>query len=287
MRFDNCLKANPKIIIHESLFQGWYYLIMKIGKKRNKTILVLGYGEDQTIIISELRSRDYEVIQKSEKIEAISDQFDLVLSFGYRHLLTEKVISTTKAPILNLHLSYLPWNRGAHPNFWSFWDNTPSGVTIHKIDPGVDTGPILFQRYFEFDSKVETFKTTHEKLVKSVEALLFENFERIINQDFEVKKQRGKGTYHSLKDLPQDFSGWDTNIATEIERLETSGFNSNKRILNLIDEIESTRSQNNVNWMNLLRVVAVEAPDKLVEITSRINESDDKISSLFKRLSEK
>ena len=90
-----------------------------------------------------------------------------------------------------------------------------------------------------------------------------------------------------MKDLPQDFSGWDTNIATEIERLETSGFNSNKRILNLIDEIESTRSQNNVNWMNLLRVVAVEAPDKLVEITSRINESDDKISSLFKRLSEK
>jgi hypothetical protein len=88
-------------------------------------------------------------------------------------------------------------------------------------------------------------------------------------------------------DLPQDFSGWDTNIATEIERLETSGFNSNKRILNLIDEIESTRSRNNVNWMNLLRVVAVEAPGKLVEITSKINESDDKISSLFKKLSEK
>jgi hypothetical protein len=88
-----------------------------------------------------------------------------------------------------------------------------------------------------------------------------------------------------LKDLPQDFSGWDTNIAIEIERLETLGFNSNKRILNLIDEIESTRSRNNVNWMNLLRVVAVEAPDKLVEITSKINESDDKISSLFKKLS--
>jgi methionyl-tRNA formyltransferase len=260
---------------------------MKIGKKRNKNILVLGYGEDQTNIISELRSKEYEVMQNSEKIEEISDHFDLVLSFGYRHLLTEKVISTTTAPIINLHLSFLPWNRGAHPNFWSFWDNTPSGVTIHKIDPGVDTGPILFQRYFEFDTKVETFKTTYEKLVKSAEALLFENFERIINHDFELKKQRGKGTYHSLKDLPQDFSGWDTNIATEIERLESLGFNSNKHILNLIDEIESTRSRNNVNWMNLLRVVAVEAPDKLVEITSKINESDDKISTLFKKLSEK
>jgi hypothetical protein len=37
--------------------------------------------------------------------------------------------------------------------------------------------------------------------------------------------------------------------------------------------------------MNLLRVVAVEAPDKLVEITSRINESDEKISLLFKKFS--
>jgi methionyl-tRNA formyltransferase len=234
-----------------------------------------------------LRFKEYEVIHKSEKIEVISDQFDLVLSFGYRHLLTEKLILATKAPIINLHLSFLPWNRGAHPNFWSFWDNTPSGVTIHKIDPGIDTGPILFQRYFEFSTKVETFKTTYEKLVKSAETLLFENFESIINQDFELKKQRGKGSYHSLKDLPQDFSGWDTNISNEIERLEAIGFNSNKRILNLIDEIESTRSQNNVNWMNLLRIVAVEAPDKLVEITSKINESDDKISLLFKKLSEK
>ena len=260
---------------------------MRISENKNKSILFLGYDEEQTNIISELRSKGHKVLQKSEKVEGISDQFDLVLSFGYRHILTETVINSTKAPMMNLHLSLLPWNRGAHPNFWSFWDNTPSGVTIHGIDPGVDTGPVLFQKYFEFDSSVETFRTSYEKLFKSAEALLLESIDKIINQDYEYKRQRGKGTYHSVGDLPKDFSGWDSNIMSEIERLEKLGFNSNKRFLNLIDEIESTRTQNNINWMNLLRVVAVEAPDKLVEITSKINESDEKISLLFKKLSER
>ena len=260
---------------------------MRISENKNKSILFLGYDEEQTNIISELRSKGHKVLQKSEKVEGISDQFDLVLSFGYRHILTETVINSTKAPMMNLHLSLLPWNRGAHPNFWSFWDKTPSGVTIHGIDPGVDTGPVLFQKYFEFDSSVETFRTSYEKLFKSAEALLLESIDKIINQDYEYKRQRGKGTYHSVGDLPKDFSGWDSNIMSEIERLEKLGFNSNKRFLNLIDEIESTRTQNNINWMNLLRVVAVEAPDKLVEITSKINESDEKISLLFKKLSER
>jgi methionyl-tRNA formyltransferase len=260
---------------------------MQLDKKINKTVLVLGYNNNETNIISELRKQGHEVSQESEKVEVISDKFDVVLSFGYRHILSEKVITTTRAQMLNLHLSFLPWNRGSHPNFWSFWDNTPSGVTIHKIDSGIDTGPILFQRYFDFDTKLETFETTYRKLFNSAEKLLLENFERIITENFELKKQRGKGSFHFMRDLPQDFSGWNSNIASEIERLESSGFNSNKRILNLIGEIESTRSLNNVNWMNLLRVVAVEAPDKLIEITSRINESDDYISTLFKKLSER
>jgi hypothetical protein len=45
------------------------------------------------------------------------------------------------------------------------------------------------------------------------------------------------------------------------------------------------RSLNNVNWMNLLRIVAVKSPEKLAEITSKINASDSQISELFKKLS--
>ncbi|NKD54762.1 hypothetical protein HEQ72_04215 [Haematospirillum sp. 15-248] len=39
--------------------------------------------------------------------------FDVVISFGYRHILKKLVIESANTPIINLHTSYLPWNRGA------------------------------------------------------------------------------------------------------------------------------------------------------------------------------
>jgi methionyl-tRNA formyltransferase len=55
---------------------------------------------------------------------------DFILSFGLRKIISENIIKKLKKPIFNIHLSYLPFNRGAHPNFWSFIENTPAGVSI-------------------------------------------------------------------------------------------------------------------------------------------------------------
>ena len=56
--------------------------------------------------------------------------------------------------------------------------------------------------------------------------------------------------------------------------------------LKLIDDIEKIRTRNNINWMNLLRIVAVEAPDSLTTITSEINATDGEISKLLARLAQ-
>jgi len=37
----------------------------------------------------------------------------------------------------------LPYNKGSHPNFWSFIENSPKGVSIHEIDEGIDTGKLI------------------------------------------------------------------------------------------------------------------------------------------------
>lgn len=47
---------------------------------------------------------------------------------------------------LNVHPSLLPANRGPDPLFWTFHDgHHETGVTIHKMDEGLDTGPIVAQ----------------------------------------------------------------------------------------------------------------------------------------------
>ena len=97
-----------------------------------------------------------------EKLKEIAP--DKIISYSYRHMIKKEVIDFMPNAILNLHISYLPWNRGANPNFWSFIDNTPKGVTIHEIDEKLDKGKILLQKKLEFDEERETFSTTYQKL---------------------------------------------------------------------------------------------------------------------------
>jgi len=56
--------------------------------------------------------------------------------------------------------------------------------------------------------------------------------------------------------------------------------------LKIIDEIEQVRSLNNVNWMDVLRLAFRHAPDEARELMEKINQEDDRISALFKQLSE-
>ena len=113
----------------------------------------------------------------------------------------------------------MPFNRGAHPNFWSFYDGTQSGVSIHLIDEGIDTGPILFQKKIQFEDE-KTFIETYDRLFDEIENLFIENIDLIVSKKWTAMKQVGKGTFHSDKDLPNEFNGWQSSIADEIKRLK-------------------------------------------------------------------
>ena len=61
--------------------------------------------------------------------------------------------------------------------------------------------------------------------------------------------------------------------------------NKIKKYLKVIDEIEKTRSKNNVNWMNILRLAFKKSPKSAAKIMSKIYIDDNKISRLVKKLS--
>ena len=54
--------------------------------------------------------------------------------------------------------------------------------------------------------------------------------------------------------------------------------------LKIIDEIEKVRQQNNINWMDLLRLAFRVSPSEAKILVRKINCDDDKISQLFKEL---
>ena len=134
-----------------------------------------------------------------EMVEQLAPSF--IISFNYRHLIPEGVLRLMPGRIINLHTSFLPFNRGSAPNFFSFWDNTPKGVTIHLVDQGLDTGDILCQRQLTFDESRETFASTYDKLLAAIQELFRENWEKIKTGELAPRRQAGEGTCHRLKDL--------------------------------------------------------------------------------------
>ena len=53
--------------------------------------------------------------------------------------------------------------------------------------------------------------------------------------------------------------------------------------LDIIDQIEKTRKNNNINWMNIIRTSLKSSSEETLEILKQINIDDSKISSLFKK----
>lgn len=148
---------------------------------------------------------------KNEKLSVLEvAHYDWIVSYGYRHIINQQIINASKNPIINLHISYLPFNRGAFPNYWSFKEKTPKGVSIHFIDKGIDTGPILIQKECTFN-KMDTLNTSYSKLKSEIEELFYQFFDKIINKQITPKPQISLGSFHNKSDLPLGID-WNTNI---------------------------------------------------------------------------
>jgi|TARA_B100001971_G_C17979873_1_gene426796 hypothetical protein len=56
--------------------------------------------------------------------------------------------------------------------------------------------------------------------------------------------------------------------------------------LKVIDEIEKIRTRNNVNWMDVLRLAFIHAPEKAKELMRKIDTEDNRVSDLVKKLAD-
>lgn len=83
-----------------------------------------------------------------------TDWPDLIVSYGYRHIIRDKeIIERFAGKMWNLHISLLPHGKGANPIKRAILEGFPMGVTIHEIDEGVDTGRIVAQRRLPINMK--------------------------------------------------------------------------------------------------------------------------------------
>lgn len=116
----------------------------------------------------EAHERDIMTAMDDHGIEAV------ILS-GYMRILSPLFVRAWKGRLLNIHPSLLPKYPGAHAHRDALADDaTVTGCTVHLVDEGVDSGPILAQREIEIlpdddeDSLSERVKVLEHKLYPEV-----------------------------------------------------------------------------------------------------------------------
>ena len=184
---------------------------------------ILLLGPPNKSILSYLRAEGEKCFSYQKKIttsSSILDETDFIISYGYRHIIDRGIIKKFSQKIINLHISYLPWNRGSDPNLWSFLENTPKGVSIHFIDEGIDTGDLIAQYPVE-PSSDDTLRSSYNRLIQAIESLFVREWPKISTGKINGKSQSGKGTYHRRMDFKAVehllTRGWDTPVKQLVE----------------------------------------------------------------------
>lgn len=181
-------------------------------------VLFLGYIDSP--LVDFVRSGDDLVASGARLSDEAFVGYDFLISYGYRYIIREQVLKLFGERAINLHISYLPWNRGADPNLWSWIEDTPKGVTIHRLDKDVDTGDILIQEEVLFTG-TETLRETYSILRSRIEELFRKHWREIRSGTLKGTPQVGAGTYHRRADS-DGFCltrGWDTPVS-ECRRLK-------------------------------------------------------------------
>lgn len=182
-----------------------------------KIVLLSPYGHRLSSAFIPSGDRVLEHTGPISPADATGYRADWFVSYGYRHIVSPATLAVAPGRFLNLHISLLPWNRGADPNFWSIYDGTPRGVSIHEMDAGLDTGPLILQEPdHEMDPATDTLASTHAQLQSRIERLFAHNWHLLRDGGLTTRPQMGSGTHHRVRDKESLMArlplGWQTPV---------------------------------------------------------------------------
>lgn len=103
----------------------------------------------------------------SEIIEMLEEEkIDLVVLAGYMFLLSQEFADRFKNKILNIHPALLPSFKGTHGIKDAYrYGVKVTGVTVHFVDGGLDSGPIILQEAVDIDPD-DSVEELEEKIHK-------------------------------------------------------------------------------------------------------------------------
>lgn len=134
-------------------------------------------------------------------LEKLNTNIDLGVLAWWPKIIKKPLLDTPKLGFINTHPSFLPHNRGKHYNFWALIERSPFGVSLHRVDDGIDTGDIVAQESIDYDW-TDTGGTLYEKAQVAMVDLFCATYKTLRTGEFESRPQDLKlGSYHLASEL--------------------------------------------------------------------------------------
>lgn len=145
------------------------------------------------------RARDEQFITELRALQP-----DLIVVVAYGQILPPAILDLPRHGCLNVHTSLLPKYRGAAPIQWAIANgDTETGVTIMKMDAGLDTGPIVSQRRTPIRPEDDS-ATLHDRLAQLGAELLVQTIPDYVAGKIQPVPQPAEGASHAAKIKKED-----------------------------------------------------------------------------------
>ncbi len=150
-------------------------------------------------ILQPLKARDEKFISELRELKP-----DLIVVVAYGQILPQTILDLPPFGCLNVHTSLLPKYRGAAPIQWAIADGEPeTGVTIMKMDAGLDTGAILSTHRTPI-LPTDDSQILHDRLAQLGAELLIETISTFVAGRISPQAQPAEGSTYAAKIKKED-----------------------------------------------------------------------------------
>lgn len=150
-------------------------------------------------VLQPARARDEAFIAQLRELKP-----DLVVVAAFGQILPPAILNLPAHGCLNVHTSLLPKYRGAAPIQWAIANGDPeTGVTIMKMDAGLDTGPILSARRTKI-LPADDSQSLHDRLARLGAELLVETIPDYVAGKLRPQPQPAAGVSHAHRIKKED-----------------------------------------------------------------------------------